>query len=161
VAGAPPDAALRAWRTDWRALTASALVGLAGAALEITTAYAKERQQFGRPIGAFQAIAHGLVDAATAVDGARLLAREAAWAVDTSDERATALSIMALRFAAETAERATTLGVHVHGGYGFMLEYDIQLLYRRAKVWALPIGTPEAERQRLADVLWAPPEVAA
>ena len=75
---------------EWRVLMAGALVGLAGAALEVGVEYAKQRHQFGVPIGSFQAIAHDLADVATAVDGAQLLVREAAWAADVAEADATA-----------------------------------------------------------------------
>jgi len=141
---------------EWRVLTAGALVGLATAALRIGVAYAKSRQQFGVPIGSFQSIARDLADAATAVDGARLLAREAAWAaVEATDEFAT-LASMAFLFAARTAQQASGVGLHVHGGYGYMLEYDIGLYYRRAKAWPLAAGDPRRGVQHLADTLFGP-----
>ena len=113
---------------EWRVLTAGALVGLAGAALELGVEYAKQRQQFGVPIGSFQAIAHRLADVATAVDGAQLLVREAAWAADEGEPDADGARADGVPVrGAETAQRTTAAALHVHGGYGFTLEYDIQL----------------------------------
>jgi alkylation response protein AidB-like acyl-CoA dehydrogenase len=143
---------------EWRVLTAGALVGLAGAALDLGVEYAKQRHQFGVPIGSFQALAHGLADAATAVDGARLLAREAAWAVDEDEADAIALARMAFLFAARAAQQTTAVALHVHGGYGFTLEYDIQLYHRRAKAWPLLLGDPRRGALRLADALFGPVE---
>jgi len=143
---------------EWRVLTAGALVGLAGAALELGVEYAKQRHQFGVSIGSFQAIAHGLADVATAVDGALLLAREAAWAADEGEDDATALARMAFLFAARAAQQTTAAALHVHGGYGFTLEYDIQLYLRRAKAWPLLLGDPRRGALRLADALFGPVE---
>jgi hypothetical protein len=143
---------------EWRVLTAGALVGLAGAALELGVEYAKQRHQFGVPIGSFQAIAHGLADVATAVDGAQLLVREAAWAADEAEADATALARMAFLFAARTAQQTTAVALHVHGGYGFTLEYDIQLYHRRAKAWPLLLGDPRRGALHLADALFGPVE---
>ncbi len=143
---------------EWRVLMAGALVGLAGAALELGVEYAKQRQQFGVPIGSFQSIAHGLADVATAVDGAQLLVREAAWAADEAEADATALARMAFLFAARAAQQATAAALHVHGGYGFTLEYDIQLYHRRAKAWPLLLGDPRRGALNLADALFGPVE---
>jgi alkylation response protein AidB-like acyl-CoA dehydrogenase len=145
---------------DWRTLQAAVLVGVAAEALAQAVAYAKERHQFGRPIGSFQALAHGLVDAATAVDGARLLAYEAAWAADADRERFPALASMAFAFAADTAPRATAAALHAHGGSGFMEETDVQLHHRRARSWALVHDTVAGELGHLAGVLWGPAEPA-
>jgi alkylation response protein AidB-like acyl-CoA dehydrogenase len=143
---------------EWRVLTAGALVGLAGAALELGVEYAKQRHQFGVPIGSFQSIAHGLADVATSVDGALLLAREAAWASDEGEPDATALAHMAFLFAARSAQQTTAVALHVHGGYGFTLEYDVQLYHRRAKAWPLLLGDPRRGALHLADALFGPPE---
>ncbi len=145
---------------EWRVLTAASLVGLAARALDIGVAYAGERHQFGVPIGSFQSLARDLADAATAVDGARLLAREAAWAADEGRAEAPVLAAMAFGFAARTAQRSAATSLHVHGGYGFMLEYDIQLYYRRAKAWALAAGDPRAELAGLAAGLFDEPSPA-
>lgn len=141
---------------EWRVLMAGALVGLAGAALAIGVEYAKQRHQFGVPIGSFQSIAHGLADVATTVDGAQLLVREAAWAADEAEADATALARMAFLFAARSAQQTTATALHVHGGYGFTLEYDIQLYHRRAKAWPLLLGDPRRGALHLADALFGP-----
>ena len=127
---------------EWMALTASALVGLGRRALELAVDYATPRQAFGAPIGSFQAVAHRLADAATALDGATLLSREAAWASEGDPARASDLAAMAFAFAAEAAQVAGEWSLHVHGGYGFMLEYDVQLYFRRAKGWAAVYSDP-------------------
>jgi alkylation response protein AidB-like acyl-CoA dehydrogenase len=135
---------------EWRALTASALAGLGASALEVARAYVIERQQFGKPIGSFQAIQHTLADIAVAIDGAQLLARKAAWANDGGRANAPDLAAMAYLFSAEHAQHAAERALHFHGGYGFMQEYDIQLFYRRAKGWPLVLDSPTREYERLA-----------
>ena len=161
--GADATAHLERALDEWRVLKAAALVGLAGEALTLAVEYVRQRHQFGRPIGSFQALAHGLVDVATAVDGARLLAFEAAWALDASDGPSGPLSgnpadhslpSMAFAFAADTAAKTTACALHCHGGYGFMAEYDVQLYHRRAKSWALVHDSVRGELAHLASVLW-------
>lgn len=150
--------ALTAYATaldEWRVLTASALVGIAQRALEIGVAYVKERQAFGQPIGGFQGVAHRLADRATEVDGAQLLAREAAWAAEEDPARAPELAAMAFGFAADTARDTTYYALHFHGGYGFMLEYDAQLYFRRARAWAGVLGEPRDAYRRVADLRYA------
>ncbi len=141
---------------EWMALTATALVGLAARALEIGVEYVKERYAWGVPIGSFQGISHRLADSATAVDGARLLAFEAAWAAEEEPERAAELAAMAFAFAYETARDATYRSLHFHGGYGFMMEYDIQLYYRRARGWAEVYDDPGRVYRRVADRRYGP-----
>jgi alkylation response protein AidB-like acyl-CoA dehydrogenase len=141
---------------EWRVLTAAALTGLAAEALRLGVGYVQGRRQFGVPIGSFQAVQHALADVATAVDGSRLAAREAAWAADTGAADATTLACIAFLHAARTADRAAGASLHFHGGYGFMLEYDVQLHLRRARAWHLALGDPAAEEQVLADRLWRP-----
>jgi alkylation response protein AidB-like acyl-CoA dehydrogenase len=113
-------------------LLAAQAVGGARYALDITVQYAKDRFQFDKPLGAFQAIAHYLSDAVTAVDGAELLVWEAAWA--RSEGRSIAkLAPMAKLFACSTFRDVTAMAQQVFGGVGFTVEYDIQLYFRRAK----------------------------
>jgi alkylation response protein AidB-like acyl-CoA dehydrogenase len=141
---------------EWRTLTASALAGLGLGALEIGVRYVSEREQFGVPIGSFQALQHTLADVSVALDGAQLLARKAAWAHDSGHADCSELGAMAFLFAAEQAQRASDRALHFHGGYGFMEEYDIQLFYRRAKGWANVLDEPAREYGRLADLRYGP-----
>ena len=117
---------------DGLILLAAQAVGGAQRALEITVDYAKHRKQFDKPLGAFQAIAHNLADASTAIDGAETLVWQAAWSRDKGRDTAR-LAPMAKLFAARTYREVTDLAVHVHGGMGFTLECDVQLYFRRAK----------------------------
>jgi alkylation response protein AidB-like acyl-CoA dehydrogenase len=113
-------------------LLAAQAVGGARYALDITVQYAKDRQQFDKPLGAFQAIAHYLSDAVTTVDGAETLTYEAAWARDNGTSVAR-LAPMAKLFACQTFRDVTAMAQQVFGGVGFTVEYDIQLYFRRAK----------------------------
>lgn len=140
----------------WLALTAVALVGAAAKAIEIGVDYAKQRHAFGTPIGAFQAVSHPLADSATATDGARLLAFKAACAFADEAHRAAELAAMAFAFAYETARDATYRSLHVHGGYGFGMEGDIQLYYRRVRGWAMAYGEPSIALDRVADARYGP-----
>jgi len=154
--GAAAHAAFARAVDDWRLLTGAALVGLADAALALGVDYATVRHQFGVPIGSFQAIQHRLADVAATLDGATLLVRHAA---EHDDATATSMAFLA---AARAARAVTAASLHVHGGYGFMAEYDIQLHFRRATAWPLALGDPDEERARLADLLeadgWTRPE---
>lgn len=137
---------------EWLVLTASAVVGMAALALDEACRYAVERRAFGSAIGSFQGIAHPLADDATNIDGARLLVRKAAWSLQRGDVRGRELAAMAFAFACEAAESATYDAVHVHGGYGFMLEYDVQMLYRRVRGWPRVWGDSRAANDRVAAI---------
>ncbi len=113
-------------------LLAAWAVGGAERALEITVQYAKDREQFDKPLGAFQAISHYLADAATLIDGAQTLVYEAAWARGAGRSIAR-LAPMAKLFACQTYRDVTAMCQQVWGGVGFTIEYDIQLFFRRAK----------------------------
>jgi alkylation response protein AidB-like acyl-CoA dehydrogenase len=138
----------------WQLLMAAALGGLRSAALELGVSYVKARKAFGVIIGSFQAIQHRLADVAVAGDGAQLLVYEAAWARDTGQPEAAALASMAFLFGADCAFRTTRECLQFHGGYGFTLEYDIQLYFRRAKAWPLALGDSRREYQRLAELVY-------
>ncbi|MFA1546235.1 acyl-CoA dehydrogenase family protein [Actinomadura chokoriensis] len=128
----------------WQLLTGAALVGLASAALDLGRDYALERRAFGVPVAGFQTVQHRMADNATAIEGARLLAYEAAWAHDVDLAKAGTLATMSFLFAGETAFTTASDALHVHGGYGYTLEYDIQLYFRRAKAWPLVAGDRRA-----------------
>jgi alkylation response protein AidB-like acyl-CoA dehydrogenase len=148
--GSAAVAAVETAIDEWLLLTAASLVGLASSAQRITWAYARERQAWGTPIGAYQGVAHPVADGATAVDGARLLVREAAWELGRSGARGPELAAMAFAFASETARKVTYDAVHFHGGVGFTLEADPQLYYRRARGWARVWGEPLEAYRRAA-----------
>ena len=148
------EPARRAWHdslTEWKALMAVAYAGLASEVLAMGVAYVKQRHQFGVPVGSFQAVQHGLADAATRAEGARLLAFRAACAVGAGQDGGARLASMALLFAADAARFASDRVLQYHGGYGYSAEYDVQLYYRRAAAWLLQLGEPAAEMARLAD----------
>lgn len=141
-------------QTDVRVLAAAELVGMADRAIAIAAEYARTRTQFGMFIGSYQGVSHPLADSATAVEGARLLARKAAWSVDEAEPNRDALAAMAFVNAWEVAQKAVSHCLRVHGGYGFMTEYDIHLYYRRVKGMPLLIGSRPAELDRLSDLLY-------
>jgi len=118
--------------------------------------YANERHAFGTPIGAFQAIAHPLVDAASEVEGARRLAWRAAWYSDHEPESIGALAVSALLAAASAAEKAGAVVIHTQGGFGLTLESDAQLYYRRAKGWAMMAGDRRTLLRRVGDLVLPP-----
>ena len=139
---------------EWKILMSAALVGLARSALELSVQYAKDRCAFDVPIGTFQAVAHPLADVAIAVEGGRRLVWRAAWFLDHDPTNARALVPMAYLHACETANRASTVGIHTQGGFGFTLESDMQLHFRRAKGWALVAGDPLQELVTIADACY-------
>ncbi len=121
---------------DGAILMAAQAAGGAQYALDITVQYSKDREQFDKPLGAFQALAHYMADAKTAVDGATLLAYEAAWARSNGRD-VRKLAPMAKLFACQTFRDTTAMAQQIFGGVGFTLEYDIQLYFRRAKAQQL------------------------
>jgi alkylation response protein AidB-like acyl-CoA dehydrogenase len=122
------DAVMR----DGIILLAAQAIGGAQRALEMTVQYAKEREQFDKPLGAFQAIAHYLADASAAVDGGETLVYEAAWA-RAAGKAVRRLAPMAKLVACQTFRDVTAMAQQVYGGMGFTIECDIQLYFRRAK----------------------------
>ena len=142
--------------SEWQALTAAAICGLGQRALQIGVEYALERHQFDRPIGSFQAVQHGLADAATELEAAYYLCQRSLWMLDAEEVDAQTFAAMAFLFTSEAAQRAAAASLHYHGGYGYAEEYDIGLYYRRAKGWSLIYDSPAREYQRLADILLGP-----
>lgn len=137
----------------WKLLISAALNGITEAALRIAVDYVKGREAFGRPIAWFQTIQHRLADVAVAGDGARYLTYEAAWSRDAgAPQEADRLASMAFVFSAETSFFTCREALQFHGGYGYSLEYDIQMYYRRAKAWPLMLGDPRRELQRIAEL---------
>jgi len=130
-------------------LAAAQAVGGAQYALEITVQYAKDRQQFDKPLGAFQALAHYLADGATTVDGAEVLVHEAAWA-RAEGRPVDKLAPMAKLYACQTFRDVTAMAQQVFGGIGFTVEFDIQLYFRRAKELQLSWWDPRTLEELIA-----------
>ena len=124
-------------------------LGMAQGAFEMALAYARQREQFGRPIGSFQAIQFKLADMATEVEAARNLVYKAAWLKDQGRPFAQQAAIAKL-YTGELARRACNESLQIHGGYGFMDEYPISRFYRDAKVLEIGEGTNEVQRLVIA-----------
>lgn len=136
-----------------RIVLAGGAVGIAQQALEYSVQYAKERSQFGRPIGSFQMIQQKLADMYCLTESARLLVYRAASFADSPEGQKGGkgteldkLAASAILFAAESATRICADGVQIHGGYGYCLEYPIQKLWRDAKLYEIGAGTSEIRR---------------
>ncbi|KAA0219309.1 MAG: acyl-CoA dehydrogenase [Lautropia sp.] len=141
------------WQTvvdDANTIAAAWALGAARAAIEIGVAYAKERRQFGRPIGSFQAVQHRLADSAVALEQASALVRYSAWAC-ASGHRSGRMASMAKLVAGRALRQATYAAMMTHGGYGFTEEFDIQLYFRRARQLEQLIEGPARLRERIAE----------
>ena len=124
-------------------------LGLAQAAYEAASAYAKERRQFDRPIGSFQGVAFMIADMATQIDAARLLVYRAAWLKDAGRPYSTEAA-MAKLFASEVSRQVTNDAVQVHGGYGYVAEYNVERYLRDAKLTEIGEGTSQIQRLVIA-----------
>ncbi|KER09441.1 MAG: acyl-CoA dehydrogenase [[Candidatus Thermochlorobacteriaceae] bacterium GBChlB] len=120
-------------------------VGIAQAALDASVKYARERKQFGKPIGDFQAIQFKLANMATEIQAARLLTMRAA-AMKDEGKNTNMESSMAKLFASEVAVKATNEAVQIFGGYGFIKEFPVEKLYRDVKLCTIGEGTSEIQR---------------
>ncbi len=132
-----------------RIVVAALGLGMAQGAFEMGLSYARQREQFGRPIGSFQAIQFKLADMATEVEAARNLVYKAAWLKDQGRPFAQQAAIAKL-YTGELARRACNEAVQIHGGYGFMDEYPVSRFYRDAKVLEIGEGTNEVQRLVIA-----------
>jgi alkylation response protein AidB-like acyl-CoA dehydrogenase len=128
---------------------AAMALGLGYGALEKAVNYAKERHAFGRPIAEFQAIQFSLADAKTELDAAALLVYRAAWLADKGESHSRDAA-MAKLFASEAATRACNTAVQVHGGYGYVREFDVERHLRDAKLCEIGEGTSEVQRMVIA-----------
>jgi alkylation response protein AidB-like acyl-CoA dehydrogenase len=134
------------------ALAADAL-GAARRALDMAVAYAKQREQFGRPIGSFQAIKHRLADMYVLVEGAALAVYGAAQALDEGSADGARLVAVAGSFARDAATKVTGDAIQVHGGIGYTWEHDCHRLFKRAKFDELYLSDPAAQRETLARLM--------
>jgi butyryl-CoA dehydrogenase len=124
-------------------------VGLAQGAYERAVAYAQERVQFGQPIVKFQAVQWMIADMATEIEAARLLVQRAAWMRERG-MRFTKEAAMAKLFATDMSERACRKAIQIHGGYGYMREYEVERMYRDQRLCAIGEGTNEIQRLVIA-----------
>ena len=131
------------------------LVGVAQRALDMATDYAKEREQFGRPIGAYQAVSHRLADMLWAVEEARSLTYYAAWTADADPDALPLASHMAKARASDAAASVAHDAIQTLGGIGFTWEHDVHFLLKRAKVSGQMLGTAGQHRERVADLAFA------
>lgn len=132
-------------------LLAAEMVGAAEACLDMSVEYAKVRQQFGRPIGSFQAIKHKCAEVLVELEGARAATQYAAWAVDDNTAELPVAACIAKATAAEAFFRAAAENAQIHGGIGATWEHDVHLYLKRAKTSYILLGDPSYHRQRLAD----------
>ncbi|MBV8258047.1 MAG: acyl-CoA dehydrogenase family protein [Actinobacteria bacterium] len=132
-----------------RIVTSAAYVGNASAVVDEALAYAKERQQFGRRIGDFQAIAHLLADMATDVEAARWLTYRAAWLLDTGQDALLEIC-MAKLFGSERFVEIARQGVQILGGYGYSMEFPMQRHLRAAVGSTITAGTSQMQRETIA-----------
>jgi alkylation response protein AidB-like acyl-CoA dehydrogenase len=129
------------------------LVGLSQMDFDVTLNYAKERVQFGRPIGSFQAIQHKLADAVIDVDGSRFITYKAAWSLQEGEPDADLMVSMAKAWTSDASRRVVAQGQQIHGGIGFTKEYKIQLYFRRQKWMELMWGDADYHREKVAQKL--------
>ena len=129
---------------------AAELVGIGQRAMDMAVGYAKEREQFGRPIGAYQGVSHACAKMLYDVEEARSLTYAAAWAADAEPESLPLAAAMAKARASEAAWDVCKASIQVHGGIGFTWEHDLHFLLKRARADSRLFGTPRQHKERVA-----------
>ncbi|MHB9285841.1 acyl-CoA dehydrogenase family protein [Halobacteriales archaeon Cl-PHB] len=135
---------------ETRTAVAAQGVGIAKGAAERALEYAQEREQFDRPISDFQAIQHKLADMHTQTEAARMLTYKSAWSVENSEEQLTMLASMAKEFASRVAVEVADEAVQIHGGAGYVNDFDVERFYRDAKITQIYEGTTEIQKNIIA-----------
>ena len=156
AAGPTASQAVDAALTAGAAVLAAEQVGLAQRCLDMTLAYVKERRQFARPVGSFQALKHRLADVWVAVSQARAASRYAAACLACGDPDAKVAVAVAKAYCSEAAVHAAQECVQLHGGIGFTWEHPAHLYLKRAKADSIAFGTPDAHRAVLAGLVNLP-----
>jgi alkylation response protein AidB-like acyl-CoA dehydrogenase len=150
VGGTPGDADVVAAITAYgTAAVCAEMVGGAQGVLDMTVAYAREREQFGQPIGSFQAVAHHCADMAIDVLASRLIAYEAIWRLTRGRDATVELSL-AKSWVSDAYQRVCALGHQVHGAIGFTAEHDLHYFTRHAMASALAFGDADFHTERVA-----------
>jgi alkylation response protein AidB-like acyl-CoA dehydrogenase len=163
-----PEALMPARARAYTAL-AGELTGVAQRTMEMAVQYAKERKQFDRPIGAYQAVSHRCAQMLLETEGARSAAYYAAWAADNEPDTAPLAASMAKAYASDAGTRVTGASLQVHGGIGFTWEHDLHMWLKRASSDAVMFGDARWHREQVArlvidradDVVSAPPPAVA
>lgn len=154
LVGSGTDGAAVVHATRTTAAAASAqLTGIAGRALAMTLDYAKQRKQFGRTIGSFQAIKHKLADMMVSYETSRSATYYAHWALAYGDAGQTAAVSLAKAYAGDMARALANESVHIHGGIGFTWEYDLHFFLKRAKVLEYSAGDASWHREQYAHIM--------
>jgi alkylation response protein AidB-like acyl-CoA dehydrogenase len=151
LAGGRGEQLAHAYATIVTALAAES-VGVAQRALEMAVAYAKDRKQFDRPIGSYQAVSHRCAQMLLEVEGARSLAYWAGWALDHEPSTAPRAASMAKAYAGDAAFRVAASALQVHGGIGFTWEHDLHFYLKRGKANAHAFGDSRWHRDRVAEL---------
>jgi alkylation response protein AidB-like acyl-CoA dehydrogenase len=133
--------------------TSAALLGGAAHVLDLSVEYAKDRVQFGRPIGSFQAVKHRCADMLVDVEGMRSTVYWAAWCIGAADADASVSASTAKIWCGDASKRAMASALQVHGGIGFTWEHDLHFFLKRAQLDQLEFGDASAHRARLAALL--------
>ena len=149
--GGEPAAITRAYRAIATAVAAES-VGVAQRALDMAVEYAKDRKQFGRPIGAYQAVSHACAQMLLETEGARSATLYAAWALDHEPDTGPLAASMAKAYASDAGWRVTASSLQVHGGIGFTWEHDLHFFLKRARANYHAWGDPRWHRSRVADL---------
>ena len=135
-----------------RVCSAAGNCGAAQDAVDLALQYAKERQQFGRPIGTFQAIAHMLADMQTELEAARTLMWRAAWMVASGKDALREIS-MAKLLSSETYSKVSNMGMQILGAYGYSMEFDMQRHYRDSRASTIAAGSSQIQRNLIAGLM--------
>jgi alkylation response protein AidB-like acyl-CoA dehydrogenase len=133
-------------------LLCTQLVGATRMDAEMAIEYSKNRTAFGRPIGAFQSVSHMCADMIMWVDGGQLLTYEALWKLDQGLPASVEIS-QAKAFSNEKCEAVVRYGQMIHGGIGFMMEFNLNLWFRRVSAWTMKLGTTFEHRAKIANAL--------
>jgi alkylation response protein AidB-like acyl-CoA dehydrogenase len=129
------------------------MLGAAGRALDLSVEYAKEREQFGRPIGSFQAVKHRCADMLVDVEGMRSSGYYAAWTISADDRERSIAASTAKTWCSDASKRVMASALQVHGGIGFTWEHDIHLFLKRAQLDQVSFGDSVFHRERLGRLL--------
>jgi alkylation response protein AidB-like acyl-CoA dehydrogenase len=124
--------------------------------MEMAVEYARDRKQFGRPIGSYQAVSHRCAQMLLEVEGARSAAYYAAWCADSEPDSLAAASSMAKAYSSDAGWRVCGSSLQVHGGIGFTWEHDLHFYLKRAKTNAILYGSASEHRERLAELTLRP-----